>query len=222
MMRITLDGQRLSFTTNIFILSKQWDGRKQRIRGYVNEVKQYNSLLSTYANRAWEMFAKTCKNGDPIDLRLLRDFVVGKNTEVVTLKQAILSHIGQLNARKGIDVSPNTIKKYDTLLRKIEVFLQSRHQSDLPLSSLKRTFVEDLDTFLRKEQKLSQNGVAKNMQQLKRIIRVSIERQWIDKDPFSGYRCTIRTTDREYLNDIELSKLVRYSFTSDTLWRKPG
>ncbi len=65
----------------------------------------------------------------------------------------------------------------------------NQHERDISLFSLKRHFIEDFDSYMRRVQNLSHNGVAKNMQQLKRVLRVSIQNQWLDKNPFAGYTC---------------------------------
>jgi site-specific recombinase XerD len=219
MIRFTHEGKRLSFSTNLFIACSQWDSIRQRVKGSIGEAKEFNAILQSFKNKAWQEYAEILRKGGQPNLTTIKDIISGKNKPVITLTEAIKIHIQQLRSRLGIDVSHNTIKKYETLLRKIKSFLESELGRDINLYELTRNFIEDLDTYMRKDQQLSHNGVAKNMQQLKRIIRVAVQQQWLDKDPFSGYSCVIKPSDRACLNSKELSMLELFRFENERLRR---
>ncbi len=59
------------------------------------------------------------------ELTTIRNVVTGKNKTVVTLTEAINSHIQHLDTRVGIYVFQNTEKKYESA-RKRYIFIQSQ------------------------------------------------------------------------------------------------
>lgn len=72
---------------------------------------------------------------------------------------------------------------------------------------------------MRKTQNLSNNGVAKNMQQLKRVIKICLENEWLNNNPFLHYSCKLIETHRGYLTALELNILTSYSFSNLKLER---
>jgi site-specific recombinase XerD len=113
--------------------------------------------------------------------------------------------ITNLKARVHLDIAPATVKNYEAMKRKVQLFLQDeRKTGDTLLSHLSLQFVNELDTYLRRKMKLHNNGVVKCMQQLKRVIRVAIQNEWLDKDPFGNYHCKIVEPKRVYLTKQEL------------------
>ena len=120
---------------------------------------------------------------------------------------AIDYQITNLTARVGNDVSVNTVKKYKTIKLKVIGYLNSKlKRNDYYLLELSNKFIFDFDTYLRTEGKLSHNAVAKNMQQLRRVITVAIQNEWLPKDPFPNYRITPKETERGFLSieEVEL------------------
>ena len=56
MMRITINGQRINFPTQITIEEKLWDRDKQAIKGNSELIQKYNQFITTLKTKAWEFY----------------------------------------------------------------------------------------------------------------------------------------------------------------------
>jgi site-specific recombinase XerD len=205
MMRITVNGKRISFTTKLFVEPTAWDQDKQRIKGNSPLTIEYNKLLLTFNSRAWNAFNDVVKRNIPIEAKTIRDIISNKNTQVSTLVEAIQYHLGNLKARSGFDISANTVKKYKTLDKKMKGFLSIQlKRSDVSLYEVNRQFVSEFDLYMRTIEKLKHNAVVKNMQQLRHVIKVCLQNEWMEKDPFSNYSLKLNYTERGYLSLSEV------------------
>jgi len=125
-----------------------------------------------------------------------------------------------LKARVGNDIAPATIKSYEVVKRKVIAFLQSeRAMEDVLLSEVSYQFISEFDQFIRVKQGLHNNGVVKNMQQLKRVITVAISNEWISKNPFAKYSCKIIEPKRVFLTWEELKSLEELMLPNERLAR---
>ena len=206
-MRITINTDRIDFSTSIEVPMDKWDQQDQRVRGMDELAIQYNNTLSTLRSLAWDCFNQKLRSKQPVTVEIIKAEILGRDKPNYTLLDAIDFQIANLTARIGNDVSLNTVKKYKTIKLKVIDFLQSKlRRNDYYLLELSNKFIFDFDTYLRTEGNLSHNAVAKNMQQLRRVIAVAIQNEWLPKDPFPNYRITPKETERGFLSleEIEL------------------
>lgn len=206
-MRITINTDRIDFSTSIEVSMDKWDQQDQRVRGMDELAIQYNNTLSTLRSLAWDCYNQKLRSKQPVTVEIIKAEILGRDKPNYTLLDAIDFQITNLTARIGNDVSLNTVKKYKTIKLKVIDFLQSKlRRNDYYLLELSNKFIFDFDTYLRTEGKLSHNAVAKNMQQLRRVIAVAIQNEWLPKDPFPNYRITPKETERGFLSleEVEL------------------
>src|SRR5580698_5656187 len=138
----------------------------------------------------------------------VRDAMQQKDNIQMTILKAFDEQIKRLELRVKLDISPSTVKKYLTCKKKVAKFLKEVYnKTDVLLSELNGKFILDLDSYLRTIEKLRQNAIAKNMQQLKRVIKISVDNSWLEKDPFPNYACKIIETDRGYLSMAEVNNI---------------
>jgi len=63
MMRITINGDRINFTTSITIEEKAWNKDKQAIKGDSKLIEKYNQYLLTLKTKAWEFYNDSTRKG---------------------------------------------------------------------------------------------------------------------------------------------------------------
>jgi hypothetical protein len=51
----------------------------------------------------------------------------------------------------------------------------------------------------------------------KKSFAICVANEWIDKDPFMSFKVKIRETNRSYLLQDELDKIIALKFTADRL-----
>jgi site-specific recombinase XerD len=205
MMRITINGKRISFSTNLVVEPTAWDQNKQRVKGNSDLVKEFNNFLLTLSSAAWNAYNEAFKRNISVEPKTIRDLITKKNTQPSSLVEAIQYQLSNLKARTGFDISINTLKKYITLDNKIKEFLSIQlKRNDIPLYEVNRQFVSEFDLYMRTIEMLKHNAVVKNMQQLRHVIKVCLQNEWLEKDPFSNYSLKLNDTERGYLTSGEV------------------
>ena len=207
-MRLTYEGKRVEIGTSQFINPKQWDTKKQKIKGDSEISKQLNSILNSFKAKALGAYDECLKTGQIIILEQIKAKVLGSDEQRKTLLQAFEYHNSQMKAKIGIEFAANTLKKYVTCLNKVTSFLTNCYKrTDIYLAELNYKFIADFDFYLKTTDKLKQNAVIKHMQQLKRIINVAILHGWLKDDPFSQYSCKLKEVERGFLTIEEVKSI---------------
>lgn len=218
MIRITIEGMRLNLSTHIEIEEKLWNKKTQLIRGNDVLSKKYNQYLLTLKSQVWEVQNDCLKKDIPFSLELVKNKLKGTETDRYTLLDAFDYQIGHLKTRVGIDISASTVKKYETCKRKVVEFLSSEmKRDDIFLVELNHQFIFELDMNMRTKGGLQNNGVLKNMQQLKRVINIALRNDWLTKNPFSNYRGKLEETKRVFLTKEELDRVEQFEINDDKL-----
>ncbi len=220
MIRITIDGKRLNISTNIEIEEKYWDQNHQSIKGNSDLIDKYNQYLVYLKSKVWEAQNECLKNDTPITLDFIRNKIKGTESNSYSLLETFDYQITHLKNRVGIDISASTVKKYETCKRKVQSFLDTeKSRSDILLHELNHQFIFEFDAFMRTKEGLQNNGVVKNIQQLKTVIKIALLNDWLNKDPFVKYQGRIIESKRTFLTDEELKRLELIEIKNDKLQR---
>jgi site-specific recombinase XerD len=218
MMRITIDGERVSLATNVFVIPEFWDKDKQVIKGNDPVAKENNDTLLYFHSKALNHYNDCLRRDKDISAAGIRDMILKTDKPVHTLLEVFSYHISNLKARVGFDISVNTVKKYRTVETKLKVFLIKKiSRTDINLSELNHKFITELDMYMKVDEGLKHNAVIKNMQQFKGVIRICMQNGWLEKDPFSNYKMALKDTERGYLTLQELKLMEEVSLPSERL-----
>lgn len=220
MMRISIDGKRVNFSTGIKIEGKNWDSSRQRVKGANAIAEKYNNILLSLTTQAWDVFNESIRLNKSVHPEAIKQSILSEGNQEHSLLEAFDYQINNLKSRVGNDIAPNTVKKYETCKKKVLDFLQvDLKRDDIFLYELSGKFIFQLDAYLRIKQGLKHNAVVKNMQQLKRVIKIALQNEWIDHDPFTGYSTAPKETDRGFLTGDELHTLETLSLGGERLNR---
>ena len=106
------------------------------------------------------------------------------------------------------------MQQYETTTRYLEEFIKKEYQlSDIALNNLEANFISKFDAFLKIEKGCAQHSAITRLKNLKKIIRIASEDDWIKKDPFAYYRFKLEETDPEFLTMDEIKIILAKEFT---------
>lgn len=119
-------------------------------------------------------------------------------------------HNAAMKTLIGIEYRPNTLKGYNTTIGHLWAFIQKRHgRPDILLTELDYSFIEDFDYFLKTDLRCSAVSAAKYLKNLRKIVNNCLKKRMLDANPFLGYKSKAKAKDREFLNQIQLDRMVR-------------
>jgi site-specific recombinase XerD len=217
--RTTIGGRRAEICSGYSVQPKYWDDISKSIKkGNV----QYDAVAACVEAdkakllRLYSEFQVAGKAVSPEDL--LKRFQ-GKQQRVPTLLQALdqlmdeyLIQIGSPGFSKG------RYKRYEVFRRKMVRFLANRFKAqDVELDKLSIQFIIGYELFLKTQDQLDISTVGVYLKIFKRLINFSISQEWLDSDPFTGFRCKSKKVDRPYLIEEELKTLEDKTFSTDRL-----
>ncbi len=201
--------EKSRFGTNISTKLEAWDKKRQKVRGNTIEAVIINSSLDKIKEQIKNIVYEAIKRNEEITPQDVKNRMTGNNDSRPTSLMSVYK-IRFENMKKllGKDYQKNTLIKFNYLANSIQDFLKAEFKTnDIPLKKLNRVFIDDLELYLRAQRGMKTVSINKITQMLKSIVRYSLERGWIEKDPFLGHKSKSVQTEILYLTHEQVIKL---------------
>lgn len=189
-----LKGKRIYFSTNIYLIPKQWDNKKKMIKSHV-AAESLNYYLREFITKLELRELELWKQGHNVSLDMLKD------STLLNANSSFLDFI-----QKEIQESPlknSTIKN-----RKSTVKLLVAFKYKIRFDEVTVQLVYDFETYLYK-QGYKVNTIAKHMKHFRLFVNSAINKGHIDpKDyPFRRYKIKTKDSKHIFLLPDELQRL---------------
>lgn len=223
-LRLTIDGERTEFSTQREIDPAKWNSKKGRaIVTKKEETRQLNSFLETMQAQIYEAQRALLNKGKEITVRSIRNKMLGIEEEMIDplkdkgLMPVYREHIKHVSDLVGKEYAKGTLKRFKAAFASLEAFMQHRKTEDIKLRELNHKFITDYEFFLKTVRNVEHNTAMGIIKKLKKIVRIGVANDWIEKDPFMNYKVKIRDTNRPFLLQDELDRIMALKFTADRL-----
>ncbi|MBT1696080.1 site-specific integrase [Fulvivirgaceae bacterium PWU4] len=217
-LRLTVDGKRTEFSTQREWDPSKWNQKAGRATGLKKEeTRQLNSFLETLQSKIYEAQRELLNKGIDVTANLIRNKLLGKEEIGKTLLEVYSHHVQQVAALVGRGYAQGTLKRYKAALSSLEAFLKHQQKGDVPLRDLKYQFITDYEFFLKTVRNVDHNTAMGIIKKLKTIVRQCVANNWIEKDPFISFKIRIHDTNRAFLLQDELDRIIEKTFLSDRL-----
>lgn len=189
-LRVTINGRRFEVSVSRAVSSSQWSAKSGKMKGYSEQAKSINDYLDLLRNQVHAYQYDILLDGKAFTVQSLRDKWLGLGKRNHTLLETIRLHNSELEKLvEQEQYQQATLVKYRTTERHIMGFLQWKfHGRDFYLKDLRLDFVKDFEFYLKSEKGLSINSYGKVIKNLKKIIGESVDKGWLERDPFERYR----------------------------------
>ena len=209
-LQITIEGERIFISTGQKIDVELWDLKSSRAIGKTSKVKVLNEYLDKMSVDVVKAFNELKSTNDDISAEMLRDRITGKG---VDRRKYLLECCNIYNSSfeklVGIEIGKITYGRYATFAARIGDFMKLKlKQKDILLTDIKYSFGIEYEHYLKTELKLHQNTLVKYIQYLNRVLDYCVKYEWVDKNVLFGFKCPIKATNREYLNQEELQRIM--------------
>jgi integrase/recombinase XerD len=208
--RISYNKKRSELSLECSIDSKHWNSASQCVVGNRELVKRINPLLSEVRYKLSECYYKLKERNGYITADAIKRVYLGEDPTHNTLLSLFQYHA--INS-KGV-LKWGTLKNYGATEKYIRKFLKQRYSTDdIHLCELNYQFITQFDLFLRTTESLdsfnplSNNGIMKHMERLRKVVTMGFKMDWISKDPFLLYKLKFQRTEREFLINEEMEAL---------------
>jgi integrase len=218
MLRVTHKGKRVNASTEIKIDPKQWDNKKQRVKGSSELAVELNKLLQTQKASCISALEELIRESKPYTSNDILKAIRGTERKQIGFIELFDLYISQLQARIGVDYSPATVNKYGYTKKNLVLFFERcLGKSDVDVINVDRKMVASLEQFLRGEMKFQNNYVIKCMEQIRKVFKMGILYEFVSHNPFDMLSFRKTETSKDYLSKEELNQLIQYTPASNRM-----
>jgi len=216
--RLTYNNKRKPFSTGQFINPKYWSSKEQ-VANPKDDDGYLNSQLSLIKNKLNQAFLLLQYQRNEFDVNDIFNQYLGKRTtREKTVIDAFNYHYNRMGKLVGIEVTQTSVDKYHQTQKHINTFLMFNYKKkDYLLNDLKLNFLNDFEYYLKTKKEFKPSTVYKTVQRFRRIIRVAIGAEYIQRDPFIFHKIKKPKKEVVYLNQDELKMLENYQFSQQRL-----
>lgn len=219
MCRITYLDERKQFSVGLFINPKNWNNSLQECEPSSNDNNYINSQLSLIKNQINQVFLYLQINNSEFAVDDIYSKFKGntpkKELGVLEVYELFNSRIQKLIGR---DLKKVTYMKYVESFVHLKSFIRAYFKAnEIKLKDLKLNFLNEYEYFLKTQKRLEQSTINKAIQRFRKVIQFALEQEYIEKNPFIGYKAKRLQKEVVYLTDDELKSLENYDFSQTRL-----
>lgn len=214
LMRLTVDGQRTNLILKRTINPDLWDAKKNNVKSTAGKVaKEINHFLETERLKIFQIHNQMELAREPIILQTVKNKFLGEDICDKTILGVFNEHNEKCQKLVGKDFVQYTADRYIITARYLGEFIKKKYKrEDLYLREITTEFISDFDSYLKLEKNCQQNSSIKHLAGLKKVIRIALANDWINKDPFANYKFHLETIDKDFLTDEELNLILSKKF----------
>jgi len=208
-MRVTVNGERLDFSTNRrFSILKWKDGQPI---GSSNEAKNIRDYMESLRTKIYTIQKDMKDHDELVTIHNVKDRFYGKDKVAKKnkmLKEVFEFHNEQIKALVGKDYSKETLKRYNTAKKHVFDYLENKYElQDIELKKLNYEFITGLENYLKIDRNCNHNSTMKYVKNFRKVINMAVKYEWLDRDPFSKFSCKTLPVERDFLTPDELKAI---------------
>lgn len=212
-LRITVNGEVVDITVKRSVRVDMWDQKRECSLGRQYQDKELNHYLETLKVRMYQIHRQFEIDGKQITAKALRNRYYGKDESSKTIGDVYREHNDKCRALIGIDYKQSTVDKFDTSFSHLKEYMRHQYgKDDILLSELNGQFVTNFDFYLKTVRKCQNNSSIKHLKNLKKVVRIALANDWMQKDPFYGIQFKHDETHIEFLTQEELERVMNKEF----------
>lgn len=217
MVRITIDGEYLQFSTKQEILPYLWNQKNGSASGRTIAARQVNDHLTTIRLDLHNHYRKLSdKYGKVFPLMVKNAYLTPE--DYYMLGYQFEEQLKHLKSRIGKNLTKETYYRYELTWRRLQNFIKEKYNSsDIPLEKINLRFLEKFYLFLREKHDCANDTAQKFMQKLEAVLIYAEKMQVIPSNPFLFYTYQFDKKKPVYLTKQEIDRIWKKQFKTPRL-----
>jgi site-specific recombinase XerD len=218
-LRLTVNGKRKEYSISRRVQPEFWNTKMEKVMGSNPNEKEINTHINNIRHKLNKIHQVLSDTDQPITAAIMIGNLKGENKKPPKLTLEVFrEHNNQMDRLSGKSISKSTAKRYWTCYNHIEQFINEELKTDdYPMNDINHQFITKFEYFLKTKRECNHNSALKYVNNFKKIIRIALANEWIDRDPFYNYKVQFDTVEREFLNEEEVQKLIEKDLHLDRL-----
>ena len=211
--RITVDGKEVRFGMKKDVNPKFWDVNAGKATGRSSEAAEINALVENTKAAIHKVYRELQERDNYVTAERVRNVFLGAETKQQTLLELMDTHNRERKPLIGISICKWCHGSYVRTRERMADFLRLWYNlSDIPVREIDHKFICDFEAYLTVTYKPAHNTLTQYLINLKHIICVAMEKDYISKNPFSNFKLQKQNPDRGFLTQEEIEKLTAMKF----------
>lgn len=211
-LKITVNKRVAAVSLQATVLPNLWDSAKEKSRAKDKSAIELNNYINSAKAKITTMYRELELDGKPITAELLKDMYLGNHEDEEkgkTLVEVHSDHNERCRKLIGIEYSQSTIYKFDASLKYLKEFMSLQlNREDIPLKEINEDFIRNYELYVKTEKGCANNSAIKHLKIFKKIIRIALINDWLQKDPFAPIKFRQDEVHVEFLTMYELNTLM--------------
>lgn len=217
-LRITIKGRRSEISTKQTVLTSLWCSESGKLKGNSQQAKAINLLLDNYKLKVFSSYNELIFANKEVTAETLKNKFLGIDEKAITLVEVFKEHNKMVFSLIGKSYSFGTWKRYETSLNHTIEFMKWKYNvSDMEVKNIKPEFISYYDLWFRTIRNCCNNTSVKYLKNFRKIIKLCIDNEWINKDPFINYKTKLQPVDKNFLSEEQLESIIDKEFKSERL-----
>jgi site-specific recombinase XerD len=216
--RLTVDGQRFEFSTKRFIEKSKWSPELSKMKGSSEEARTLNGYLDLMKSKVFDIQMELIHKNEELSLENFKSRILGTHQRERMLIPIYQNHNDKIEELIGNGYAYGTLERFKISLKHIEEFIFWKYSlSDININKIDYAFVTEFEFYLRSVKKCNNNTAVKYVRNFRKIIKICLDNDWLDKNPCSRYEGKMKEVERDFLTEEELSRIYNKRFSSERL-----
>lgn len=223
--RIVVNKTRTEMSLKKSVGIDEWNEAKGMAKPKSSSLKSLNSYLEEMRCKLTSSYQEFVLENEFVNADAVKNKFLGIEEQKHTLNSLMDYH----NLHMIEVLALGTMKNYYTTQKYLKEFVTKQFKKeDLYLTEMNYEFITHFEYFLRKHQPadhqkgMTNNGVMKHLERFRKVIRLGVKMEWLDKDPFAMFKLKMNKVERGFLTKEELFaiedkhiKIPRVQFARD-------
>lgn len=216
--RLTINGQRLEFSSKKFIEKTKWSPELSKMKGQTEEARSINSYLDMMRSKVLNTEMYLLHKKEELSIENFQSILLGEDKNQKMLIPIFKDHNSKMKELLGKKYAPGTLQRFEVTLNHIQNYLQWKYNTtDIRIDKVDHCFITELEFYLRSVKNCSNNTSVKYVRNFRKIIKICLNNDWLEKNPFSKYEGKVIEVDKEFLTEEEIQKIYSKKFINARL-----
>ena len=216
--RLTVDGQRFEFSSKKFIEKSKWSSELSKMKGSSEEARTINSYLDLMKSKVFDIQMELIHKNEELSLENFKSRILGTHQRERMIIPIYQNHNDKIEELIGNGYAYGTLERFKISLKHLEEFILWKYNvSDISINKIDYAFVTEFEFYLRSIKKCNNNTAVKYVRNFRKIIKICLDNDWLDKNPCSRYEGKMKEVERDFLTEEELSRIYNKRFSSERL-----
>ena len=209
--RITVDGQETRFGMKCDVNSNFWDVKTGKATGRTTEAVKINALVDNTKVAIFKVYRELQERDNYVTAERVRNVFLGVEAKQQTLLELYDKHNRERKLLIGVSLCQSTYTSYVRTYERLGDFLRKWYNlSDIPIREIDHEFICNFKAYLVANYRLTHNSLTKYLKNLRYIIGIAIQKDYISKNPFINFSMQSQDANRGFLSQEDVEKLIAF------------